>query len=101
MTAFPYQLDTVPILTLPLRFLAPSLYLHGLEWLGQVVTLSEVLGPFRDVGLQQSTLLPMPQHSLYTRHHIRGKEGKEGKDMCRAWSIYYVAVLEGHNPHHA
>ena len=60
----PYQLDSISVLAFPLRFAPSSLDLHGLERLGQVVTLGEVLGPLNDVGLQESRLLVMVKHSL-------------------------------------
>ena len=60
----PYQLDSISVLAFPLRFAPSSLDLHGLERLGQVVTLGEVLGPLNDVGLQESRLLIVVKHSL-------------------------------------
>ena len=62
----PYQLDSISVLAFPLRFAPSSLDLHGLERLGQVVTLGEVLGPLNDVGLQESRLLVVVKHSLGT-----------------------------------
>ena len=60
----PHQLDAVTLLVPLLGLVVGSLHLHGLEGLGEVVALREVLGPLGDVGLQQSRLLLVLQHAL-------------------------------------
>ena len=59
-----YQLYAVSILVLSLWLLVPSLYLHRLEWLGEVVALGKVLGPLRDVSLEQRTLFTVLHNPL-------------------------------------
>ena len=67
----PYQLHSISFRTLLLGFLVPSLQLHRLEGLREVVTLREILGPLGDVSLQQCTLLAMLHYSL---KGVRGGE---------------------------
>ncbi len=59
-----HQLHTVPLLVPLLRFVVGALHLHGLEGLGQVVALGEVLGPLRNVGLQEGSLLAVMKNPL-------------------------------------
>ena len=69
-------------MVLPLWFLISALHLHGLEGLGEVVTLREVLRPFPDVGLEKCALFSMLHHTLQGGVGgclARGEVGEEGE----------------------
>ena len=48
-----YQLHSVTLVVLLLGFVAGALHLHGLEGLGKVVALREVLAPLGNVRLEK------------------------------------------------